>query len=184
MAKLLKSLKKITIWFDKQDIPYMVFGGIANAIYGNPRQTYDIDIKIFVEEAEIESFVINIQDVAKVLTAKPLDFISETNVLPVEINGVKVDIVLAMLPFEKEAIERSQQVSYQNVNIKVCTLEDLIIQKAISERNKDWNDIKTVIKLNRDRIDWDYLMEYCRQISRFLSRSEILNKMKKYKNAT
>lgn len=182
MPKLLNSLKKITKWFDNQDIPYMVFGGIANAIYGNPRQTYDIDIKIFVEKAEIENFAKNIQDVAKILTANPLDFISDTNVLPVEINGVKVDIVLAILPFEKKAIERSQKVTYQNVNMKVCTIEDLIIQKAVSERTKDWNDIKTTIKLNKDRIDWDYLIKNCKEISDFLSRSEILNKIKRYKN--
>jgi len=182
MNKLLSSLDKITNWFENQNIPYMVFGGIANAIYGNPRQTYDIDIKIFVEETEIENFVENIKSAGKILTAEPLNFISDTNVLPLDIDGVRVDIVIAILPFEKQALERSQKVSYKNINIKVCTIEDFIIQKAVSERNKDWNDIETVIKLNKNRIDWNYLIKYCQQISNFLSRSEILDKIEKYKN--
>ena len=160
----------------------MVFGGIANAIYGNPRQTYDIDIKISVEETEIEHFIKNIQSIGEILTSNPLDFISETNVLPVEINGVRVDIVLALLPFEKQAIERSKQLSYKNVNMKVCTIEDFIIQKAVSERDIDWNDIEMVIKLNKKKINWNYLLDHCKKLSNFLSRSRILKRIKNYKN--
>jgi hypothetical protein len=31
----------------------MVIGGIANSIYGRPRQTFDIDIKIAIEETQL-----------------------------------------------------------------------------------------------------------------------------------
>lgn len=46
---LIKALIKLVDWLNRQKIPYMVFGGIANPIYGNPRQTFDIDIKIILE---------------------------------------------------------------------------------------------------------------------------------------
>ena len=43
---LLLALAAITSWLKEQNISYMVFGGIANSVYGNPRQTFDIDIKL------------------------------------------------------------------------------------------------------------------------------------------
>ena len=44
MNRLIKALTSITNWLEKMEIPYMVFGGIANSLYGNPRQTFDIDV--------------------------------------------------------------------------------------------------------------------------------------------
>ena len=43
------ALQTITEFFDKRKIPYMVFGGIANSIHGNPRQTFDIDVKVQID---------------------------------------------------------------------------------------------------------------------------------------
>ena len=182
MPKLLKSLKQIIDWLSEQNIPYMVFGGIANAIYGNPRQTYDIDIKIHIENNSLNNFIKKIQSIGKIVPSAPHQFIKDTNVLPIEINGVRIDIVLANLPFEKEAIKRSQRLSYKNSEMNVCTLEDFIIQKAVSERDKDWNDIEKVIKLNKDNINWDYLLTHCKKLSNFLSRSDILDKIEAYRN--
>lgn len=43
---LIESLSEIVEFLKINKIPYMIFGGIANSIYRNPRQTFDIDIKI------------------------------------------------------------------------------------------------------------------------------------------
>lgn len=182
MSKLFQSLSKIIGWLEEQDIPYMIFGGLANSIYGNPRQTYAIDVKISINNQKIRDFINEVSSIGKVLPDKPAQFIRDTNVLPIDIDGVRVDIALASLPFEKEAIERSKQISYKNIRMEVCTIEDFIIQKAVSERDKDWNDIKKVIKLNHSKIDWNYLIEHCKKLSTFLSRSEVINKILEYKN--
>jgi hypothetical protein len=38
--------------------------------------------------------------------------VAETNVIPVEIDDVRVDLVVAELPFEREAIQQSQYVDF------------------------------------------------------------------------
>ena len=52
----------------------------------------------------------------------------------------------------------------------------------VSQRDKDWNDIETVIELNKEEINWNYLLKHCQKLSKFLSRDEILEKIKEYKN--
>ncbi len=184
MNDLLKALSKITTWLEEQEIAYMVFGGIANAIYGNPRLTYDIDVKIKIDEDRIDKFVNQIKIIGKALPENIAQFIKDTNVLPLTINDVRIDIVLATLPFEIRAIERSKKVAYQKVAFKVCTIEDFIIQKAVSTREKDWYDISTIIEINRNKLNWDYLMGNCQDLSRFLDNPEIIEKIKQFKNGT
>ena len=38
------------------EIPYMITGGVASVIYGEPRFTRDIDIVLELEEANVEAF--------------------------------------------------------------------------------------------------------------------------------
>jgi predicted nucleotidyltransferase len=180
---LLSALSIFTIFLNDHNIPYMIFGGIANSIYGNPRQTFDIDIKITLEPGhKIETFIQQISKIGKIIPKNPNQFISETLVLPIEINKVRIDLVFADLPFEVEAIKRSQTLKYSGLAIRVCTVEDLIIHKAISPRQKDWNDIETLIHLQKNRIDWNYLLKCCETLGNFLNRSEIVRDIKRFRD--
>ena len=108
----------------------MVFGGIANSVYGNPRQTFDIDIKFSLESKDqIEPFLQKLKEIATIIPNNPLEFLNQTSVIPVEVDDVRVDLVIGELPFEKEAIGRSRYLDFLGARIKVCLPEDLIIQK-------------------------------------------------------
>ncbi|SPD74981.1 conserved hypothetical protein [uncultured Desulfobacterium sp.] len=177
------ALASITEFFAKMGIPYMVFGGIANSIYGNPRQTFDIDIKLVLEK-DINPFLEEITKIGRIVPEDPKEFLSETNVLPVDIHSVRVDLVVAELPFEKEAIRRSQLINFFGVEVKVCTPEDLIIQKAVSVREKDWVDIKYIIENLKNDLDWDYLLGHCRDLADLLETPEIFHRIKRYRNGS
>jgi len=183
MNRLIKALSTITSWMERMNISYMVFGGIANSIYGNPRQTFDVDIKFSLESKyEMEQFIEELKSIATLLPTEPLQFIKETNVIPIEIDDVRVDMVVADLPFEIEAIQRSMYVEFSNIKIKVCLPEDLIIQKAVSTREKDWLDIRNVIENQHDKMDWNYLLKHCKDLADFLNKTEIYDRIKKWKN--
>lgn len=180
---LVHALRVIIHLLEEMKIPYMVFGGIANSIYGNPRQTLDIDIKIAVgSDAAIEKLISKIHEKGKVIPQNPSAFITETSVLPIDIEGVRVDLVFARLPFELEAIQRSRRIQYAGLDLPVCTIEDLIIHKVISERMKDWVDIETLIALHKNTLDWQYLMKHCEELASFLDRPEIVQNLKRLKN--
>ena len=169
-------------WFESQAIPYMVFGGVANSYYGNPRQTFDIDVKILLDSEEVSSFIQNIAGICTILPEKPSRFVEETGVLPVDIEGVRTDIVFAELPFEKEAIERSRTVLYLDVSMRMCTLEDLILQKAVSTRDRDWMDIERLVELHREDLDWAYVLGHASELAAFLDRSEIRDKLSRWRD--
>ena len=183
MIELINELKQLISFFDREDIPYMIFGGVANSIYGNPRQTFDVDIKIIMEsEQDRTNFIDKIGSFSTIQSENPLQFIRETNVLPVEINNIRVDIVFAELPYEIEAVHRSSPKEIFGVMLKICQMEDLIIQKAISTREKDWLDIYTVIKLNKEKLDWSYLLKHCKELADFLADPSIYQRMLEQKN--
>jgi len=48
--QLIDVLDVITRWLELRKIPYMVFGGGANSLYGNPRQKDRQDIDALVNE--------------------------------------------------------------------------------------------------------------------------------------
>ncbi len=183
MNPIIKALADITSLLDSLEIPYMVFGGIANSLYGNPRQTFDIDIKFFLKsEKELKPFIEHLSKAGKIIPANPEAFIKDTNVIPVDIHDVRIDLVFAELPFEKEAIQRSKIMTFFDVNIKTCTPEDLVIQKVISTREKDLADINYIIENMRNELDWNYMLKHCKDLSVFLDTPEIYDKVKSLQN--
>jgi len=103
-------------------------------------------------------------------------------VLPIDLLEIRIDIVFAGLPFEIEAIQRSRVVEFGGVCFNACTVEDLIIHKAVSTRQKDWLDIDVLIKEQKNSIDWDYLLKHCEELGRFLDRPEIISTIYRLKD--
>ena len=182
MDALTKSLQRICGWFKSHEIAYMIFGGVANSYYGNPRLTFDVDVKVLINQDEIPSFIKNIAEVGNIVPSEPAKFIEETGVLPVDVEGVRVDMVIAELPFELEAINRSRFVHYLDTEMRVCTLEDLIVQKVVSTRNKDWMDIETLVHMHRKTLDWDYILHHGSDLAGFLDRSEMIVRLRRWRN--
>jgi hypothetical protein len=56
-------------------------------------------------------------------------------------------------------------------------VEDLIIQKSISTRLKDWSDINEIVKFQKTVIDWDYLLKHISDLAGFLTDPIIYERM-------
>lgn len=46
---MINALKKIIVKLTEIKTTYMIIGGLANGIHGNPRKTFDIDMKEQIE---------------------------------------------------------------------------------------------------------------------------------------
>ena len=162
----------------------MIFGGIANSIYGNPRQTFDIDIKVNIQgEDSIGRFIKNCSKVSTILVENPQKFVHDSGVLPLKLNDVRVNIVFANLPYELEAIEKSLSREIFGIKANVSRAKDLIIQKAISPRDKDWMDIKGIIENQKKSLDWNYILKHTKDLSAFLADPSIYKKLVDLKDA-
>jgi predicted nucleotidyltransferase len=134
----------------------MVIGGIAVILNGVPRATRDVDATVDASSMPIEdvlehfaSFGIRgrISDVA--------DFarVSQVLLLRHEGSGVDVDLSLAWLPFELEALEASSVVVRRGLRARIARPEDLIIYKSVAWRPQDQQDIERLLALHMADID-------------------------------
>ena len=117
------------------------------------------------------------------LPDNPIRFVEKTRVLPIEISGVSVDIIFARTEYERIALLKSKEVEIQKgVKVRVCSPEDLVIHKAISERERDWEDIEGIILRQGERLDKRYILKWLNRFSKTLNRSDIIDKFNKLWN--
>lgn len=172
------ALKKITRFLYGLKIPYMVIGGIANSIFGEPRFTYDIDIKLkLLSQNDLSLLINSIKKEFEIRTENPEEFIQKFTILPISSEGVNIDLIFAYLPYEEKAIENAIEKEFDNIKIKVCKPEDLIIQKSVSRREKDWIDIIGVVNRNRENLDWGYLFKTLKELSEWFSDNKIYERI-------
>lgn len=154
MTDLAVSLVGVTSALDRAGIPYMVIGGFANLVWGEPRTTMDVDITVDIHGLGLDAFASWASTVGEVLIDDPVAFAERARVLPVRTEqGLSVDFILATLPFELAAIGRARPVRIEGTDVRVCGPEDFIIHKVISERARDHEDIVGVLKRQAGNLD-------------------------------
>ena len=166
-----KLLIRIARELNKNKIPYMVIGGQAVLIYGEPRLTKDIDITV---DRNIEGLK-EIKNIVSKLNLKILvndfeKFVKKTMVLPVleEKTGIRVDFIFSYSPYEKQAIKRANHIKFRKTIVKFATLEDTIIHKIISGRPRDIEDIKSILVKN-PIYDSKYIFKWLKEFDKAMN---------------
>ena len=165
-----KLLKKTARALDRCGISYMIIGGQALLIYGEPRLTKDIDIILGVGIGELSKVKTLIEKLGlKILPDDPEDFVKKTMVLPSidESSGIRVDFIFSFSAYERQAIERARPVKLGGTSVQFASLEDLVIHKVIAGRARDIEDIKSVLIINpvyNDKYIEDWLGEFDRSL--------------------
>lgn len=144
-------LKLLASELDRARIPYMVIGGQAVQLYGEPRMTRDIDLTLGLGVEGLDR-VLGVcgRCGLKPLPAAPADFVRETMVLPAleERTGIRVDFVFSFAAYERQAIGRSRPVELGGVSVRFAAVEDVVIHKLVAGRPRDLEDARTIIVKN------------------------------------
>ena len=146
-------------------IPYMIIGGQAVLLYGEPRLTRDIDVTIGGDVSWLPDLLISVDDVG--LTPLPdevVSFVERTMVLPTQHpdTGIRVDFIFSFTPYEIEAIARAHKVSIAGQEVAFAQVEDLIIHKIFAGRPRDLEDVRSVLIRNQ-KVDTVYVRQWLRQ---------------------
>jgi hypothetical protein len=158
-------LARIAAGLNRHRIPYMIIGGQAVLLYGEPRLTRDIDITLGVNTDQLAELIA----VVKELSLKPLPedveaFVTQTMVLPAvdETTGIRVDFIFSFLPYEREAIGRARKVMMLNQDICFASPEDVIIHKIFAGRPRDMEDVRTILVKNPG-VDISYIRNWLKE---------------------
>jgi len=143
-------------------IPYMIIGGQAVLLHGEPRLTRDIDVTLGVDAKAWERVRKAVGEIGLApVVADVEDFVRTTNVLPVADSptGVRVDLIFSFTPYESEAIRRGVTVLLQDTPVRFASAEDLIIHKLVAGRPRDIEDVSGVLARNPP-LDEEYLVRW------------------------
>ena len=154
-----KLLELIAGELSSQNIPYMIIGGQAILLYGEPRLTKDIDVTLGIGIEGLEQVMQSVDILKfKILVPDPGDFVRETMVLPTlhEKSGIRIDFIFSYSTYEQQAIQNAKKVRLGSTDVCFATLEDVIIHKIIAGRPRDLEDIRSVILKNPD-FNLDYI---------------------------
>jgi hypothetical protein len=151
--------------FKRADLAYMIIGGQAVLLYGNPRMTKDIDITLGVNVDELGR-VIGIVEAAllEVIPRNFKDFVERTFVLPTRdpVTNIRVDFIFSFSPYERQAIARARAIILQETPVMFATLEDIIIHKIFAGRPRDIEDVQSMI-IKNPGFDRDYTRKWLKQ---------------------
>lgn len=155
-------LEQLAQALDSRSIAYMVIGGQAVLLYGEPRLTRDIDITLGVSVDRLPMML----EVAGVLGIRsrvpdPESFVRETMVLPCEeiASAIRVDFIFSNSLYEAQALARAKRVKVGASEVRYASLEDLIIHKLVASRPRDIEDVRGILVRNPD-YDTEYVQRW------------------------
>lgn len=165
-------LERLAGALDRHRIPYMIIGGQAVLVYGEPRLTRDIDVTVGLDANRTDTIVALARELGLGIRVEhPGEFVRDTMVLPCEDTptGIPVDFIFSHSPYEAEALSRVRRVIVGSSEVAFASLEDLIIHKLIAGRPRDLEDVRIILLKNRT-YDRAYVAKWLVEFDNLLDR--------------
>ena len=137
---------------DAAGLPYMVFGGQAVLLHGEPRLTQDIDITLGADPSHLALALRATASAGLTPLVEPDPFVAETYVLPCieAATGIRVDLVFSNAGYERAAIARTVVACIGGEDVRFASVEDLLVQKIVAARPRDLEDARGVLVRHPD----------------------------------
>ena len=164
-------LKALAQTLDKARLPYMIIGGQAVMIYGEPRLTRDVDVTLGVSPQALPRVLEVVEQLdLQLLVENPEDFVRKTWVLPTlhPGTGLRVDFIFSWTPYEQQALERVRNIPIEGYPVRFASPEDVVIHKILAGRPRDLEDVRGILR--KQSLDMAYIRRWLREFEALLGR--------------
>lgn len=160
-----ETFTKLVAFFGSQHVPFVVVGGLAVGLQGEPRATRDVDFMIRLPSSKVVEFA----RAAKLAGFDVEPELAETQWLASGFlrlglgppgKQVDIDLMACNSEFLEEATWRAQQAHFCGLVVPVAAAEDLMLCKLSAWREKDIPDIRSVFLRHAERLDVAYLRKW------------------------
>ncbi len=178
MQALIQSTIQIQTRLRELGIPSAIIGGLAVALWGEPRLTRDIALRISLS-ADAATHLL--EWLAPTYTpASPLAerLFQRLNILFLrDPDGARIDLMQSNTPFDKEVLRRARSVEIlPEQQIVVCSAEDLIVLKLLTTRPRDHEDVVGIVRRQGDGLDRDYLLHWLQRFEKALDEPTLVRR--------
>ena len=180
MTDLISVAGELQKFCEKQCWKFCIIGGLALQFWGEQRLTKDIDLTLLTGFGDEETYIDALLKEFSPRIADAKTFALRNRVLLLQTaNKIGIDISLGAFPFEETMISRAEYQEYlPHIKLRICSAEDLIVLKAFADRNKDWNDIQSVL-IKQQNLDWHYINKQLAPLVELKEQPEISTKLEK-----
>jgi hypothetical protein len=155
-AALTDSLKRSIAALERQEIPYVLGGGLGCWARGGPPSSNDIDLMLKPEDAE------RAQEALAEAGMRP-ETPPEQWLRKAWDGDILIDLIYepSGMVVDDEVIARGEEMSVEAMQIRVMDLDDILTTKllALDEHSADYRDLILITRSLREQIDWDQLRE-------------------------
>lgn len=140
---MLDQLQTVFASFQRNDVKYLVIGGIAAVLYGVPRATFDLDILIEPTKENAQKLLNALSEVG----FGTAELTSADEIIGTEItiftDRVRLDVQTSTpgILFQ-DAWPRRATLKYEGQSFDVVSLADLIQSKTAAGRDIDLEDVR------------------------------------------
>ncbi len=147
-------------------IPHAFGGAIALAYYATPRATIDIDVNVFVDASRADAVLAAL---ARLGAAAPTESESvrlrRDGQARIRWGWTPIDLFFSYDAFHDACMERRRAYPFgPGETIHVLSAEDLVVFKAIFDREKDWRDIRELVFAAGGELDAEWIRDWLERI--------------------
>ena len=166
MDEQLEFVKLIASRLDSVDIPYMMTGSMAMAVYSVPRMTRDVDLVVDIKPVDVDKIVDLFSEdcyIDRDSVRQAVDAHSMFNIIHNQW-VVKADLIIRKNEeYRREEFARRQKIVIGDMTISVVSAEDLILSKLVwgkkSQSELQLLDVRQIISAVSE-LDWKYMRKW------------------------
>jgi hypothetical protein len=181
---VLKALRRVWLTLESAQCPRALMGGLALSLWKHVRNTQDVDLLIGLGGTSIEALLDQLRRAGvrtkhhpPVLDLGSVRIIQLLYEPPDTFMDIQIDLLLAESDFHRQALARRIPAALPDLDIDLSTLscEDLLLLKLNADRIIDRADAARLLRLNRNGLDFGYLLKWVTQLGLAREWSEIWN---------
>lgn len=147
-------------------VPHAFGGAIALAYYATPRATIDIDVNVFVEAGRADDVLAALVRLgADAPSAGERTRLARDGQTRTHWGRTPIDLFFSYDAFHDACMERRRAFPFgPGETIHVLSAEDLVVFKAIFDRDKDWRDIAELVFAEGESLDAAWIGDWVERI--------------------
>lgn len=147
-------------------VPYLLAGSFASNYYGIPRSTKDADFVLHHAGGVGTEFAARLGSGFELDQQLSFETVTGTYRQYLRHNKTSFKIELFQLSadeYDQTRFARRQERVLYGRKVWLLSAEDVIVSKLRWARRKDEEDVKDVLFVQRDKLDWQYIESWCQR---------------------